>query len=47
VQAVIARRGLATWTAHALAARPRLFDAILGVIGDYVPPRALVAALRG
>jgi flavin-dependent dehydrogenase len=41
VQAVIARRGLATWTAHALAARPRLFDAVLGVIGDYVPPREL------
>jgi flavin-dependent dehydrogenase len=42
VQAVIARRRVASWTAHALAERPRLFDAILGVIGDYVPPRDLL-----
>jgi flavin-dependent dehydrogenase len=41
LQAVIGRRRLANLVAHGLAARPRVLAALLGVIGDYVPPRAL------
>jgi flavin-dependent dehydrogenase len=41
LQAVIGRRRLANLVAHWLAARPRVLAALLGVIGDYVPPRAL------
>jgi flavin-dependent dehydrogenase len=47
LQAIISRRRLATWTCRALARRPALLDALLGVIGDYVPPRALAGALSG
>ena len=47
LQAVISRRWLANATAHALARRPALLDTLMGVIGDFVPPRALVAALAG
>jgi len=47
LQAVISRRRLATWTCHALARRPGALDALLGVVGDYVPPRALLGALSG
>jgi len=42
IQFIIARRGLATWTAHRLAARPALLDLMMGVIGDFVPPRELL-----
>jgi menaquinone-9 beta-reductase len=41
LQALIARRGAANLAARWLAARPRVLAALLGVIGDYVPPRAL------
>ena len=41
LQALIGRRRLANLAARCLAARPRVLDALLGVIGDYVPPRAL------
>ena len=41
IQLLIARRRLANLAAHALARRPALLDALLGVIGDFVPPREL------
>jgi flavin-dependent dehydrogenase len=41
LQALIAHRRLANAAARWLAARPRVLAALLGVIGDYVPPRAL------
>jgi flavin-dependent dehydrogenase len=41
LQALISRRRLANLAARWLAARPRTLAALLGVIGDYVPPRAL------
>jgi geranylgeranyl reductase family protein len=47
IQLLIARRGLANMAAHSLARRPALLDTIMGVIGDFVPPRELVSqALR-
>jgi geranylgeranyl reductase family protein len=47
IQLLIARRWLANVAAHALARRPALLDTIMGVIGDFVPPRELVSqALR-
>lgn len=42
LQVVVGRRWLAGPAARALAARPALLDLLLGVIGDYVPPRALL-----
>ncbi|HET8577675.1 MAG TPA: NAD(P)/FAD-dependent oxidoreductase [Methylomirabilota bacterium] len=42
LQLVIRRRRLANWLAHALARRPALLDALMGVIGDFVPPRELL-----
>jgi menaquinone-9 beta-reductase len=41
LQALIARRPLANLAARWLAGRPRMLAALLGVIGDYVPPSAL------
>jgi flavin-dependent dehydrogenase len=41
LQGVIGRRRLANLAARWLAARPRVLAALLGVIGDYLPPRAL------
>jgi flavin-dependent dehydrogenase len=41
VQALLGRRRLANLAARWLAARPRVLAALLGIIGDYVPPRAL------
>ncbi|OLC13329.1 MAG: hypothetical protein AUH29_13515 [Candidatus Rokubacteria bacterium 13_1_40CM_69_27] len=46
LQAVIRRRWLANVAARALARRPALLDLLLGVAGDYVPARALLAGLR-
>ena len=47
LQLLIRRRALANVAARALAARPALLDAVLGVIGDFVPPGMLAsAALR-
>jgi menaquinone-9 beta-reductase len=45
LQVVIGRRRLADLTARFLARRPELLDLLLGVIGDYVPPAALVSQL--
>ncbi len=49
IQFIIARRRLANFTAHLLARRPALLDALMGVIGDFAPPRELLRAstLRG
>ena len=48
LQFVIARRRLANAAAHALLCRPALLDLLMGVLGDFVPPAALVrAALPG
>jgi flavin-dependent dehydrogenase len=46
LQFVIGRRRLANLACRALARRPALLDALLGVFGDYVPPRALPSLLR-
>ena len=45
LQFVIAHRRLANLTARALARRPGLLDLLLGVIGDFVPPRALLGGV--
>jgi flavin-dependent dehydrogenase len=47
LQFLIRHRRLANFACRALARRPAALDALLGVFGDYVPPRALPAALRG
>jgi flavin-dependent dehydrogenase len=47
LQMVIRHRRLANWTCRALARRPGALDALLGVFGDYVPPRALAGVLSG
>ncbi len=46
LQLVIRRRRLANLTAHVLARRPHLVDLLLGVVGDFVPPRAALSSLR-
>lgn len=46
LQFLIRRRRLANLAAHALARRPALLDLVLGVLGDYVPPGALLHGLR-
>jgi menaquinone-9 beta-reductase len=46
LQLVIRHRRLANLACRALARRPAVLDALLGVFGDYVPPRALPALLR-
>jgi flavin-dependent dehydrogenase len=45
LQLVIGRRHLANLTAGLLARRASLLDRLMGVIGDYVPPRALLGGL--
>ena len=42
VQVLISRRRLADAAARAIAPHPRLLDALMGMIGDFVPPRALL-----
>jgi len=42
IQVLIARRGLANMAAHFLARRPALLDTLMGVIGDFGPPRELL-----
>ncbi len=42
LQFVVGRRRLANVTARVLARRPGLLDLLLGVVGDYVPPRTLL-----
>src|SRR5262249_10112193 len=46
LQFIAARRRLADLVAHVLARRPVLLDLLLGIIGDYVPPAALLHPLR-
>ena len=46
LQQVIRRRWTANLAARLLARRPVLLDTLLGVIGDYVPPRQLLRAAR-
>jgi flavin-dependent dehydrogenase len=46
IQVVIRHRRLANAVARWLGRRPVVLDALLGVIGDFVPPRALPALLR-
>ena len=43
LQLVIGRRRLANFVAHRLARRPDLLALLMGVIGDFVPPRALLS----
>jgi len=47
LQAVIGRRRVANLACRALARRPDVLDALLGVLGDYVPPRALAGIVTG
>jgi flavin-dependent dehydrogenase len=47
LQFLIGHRRLANLACRTLARRPRALDALLGVLGDYVPPRALLSLLRG
>jgi flavin-dependent dehydrogenase len=47
LQLMIRHRRLANLAARALAARPALLDALMGVLGDYVPPGALAPAALG
>ncbi len=43
LQAVIGRRWLANFVAHRLRRRPDLLSLLMGVLGDFVPPRALLS----
>lgn len=43
LQLVIRRRWLANFVAHQLARRPGLLGLLMGVIGDFAPPRALLS----
>jgi len=45
LQFLVRRRRLANVAARVLARRPALVDLLLGVAGDYVPPRALLRGL--
>ena len=45
LQFVISHRRIANLAARILTRRPRLLDLLLGVLGDFVPPRALVSGL--
>jgi flavin-dependent dehydrogenase len=45
LQIVVSHRRLANLAARFLARRPRLLDLLLGVLGDFVPPRALVTGI--
>jgi len=44
LQALIARRRAANLAARLLAARPALLATVMGVLGDFVPPSALLRA---
>jgi flavin-dependent dehydrogenase len=47
LQTIVRRRWLANAVARCLARRPSVLDTLMGVIGDYVPPRALRGAVTG
>jgi len=42
LQLLIGHRRVANLAAHVLARRPGLLDVVLGAIGDFVPPGALL-----
>jgi len=42
LQLAIRHRALANAVAHVLARRPRLLETLMGVIGDFIPPRELL-----
>ena len=44
---VVGNRALANLAARVLVRRQRVLDLLLGVIGDFVPPRALVKGILG
>ncbi len=46
LQVVIGHRRLANLACRGLARHPALLDALLGILGDYVPPRALLGLAR-
>ena len=46
LQFIIGRRWLANRVAHALERRPALLGLLMGVIGDFVPPRELLRGVR-
>lgn len=45
LQFLIGHRRLANAAAHLLSRRPALFDLLLGIVGDFVPPRVLAGAV--
>jgi hypothetical protein len=45
LQLLISHRALANLTARLLARRQSLLDLLLGVLGDFVPPRALLTGI--
>jgi flavin-dependent dehydrogenase len=47
LQFVIAHRWTANPTAHALATRQPLLDLLLGIFGDFIPPRTLLSTILG
>ncbi len=47
LQVIIARRRPANLAAHVLQRRPALLSMLMGVIGDFVPPRELLRAMWG
>jgi flavin-dependent dehydrogenase len=47
LQVVISHRRLANLAARLLARRRHLLDLLLGVLGDFVPPRALLTGIFG
>jgi flavin-dependent dehydrogenase len=47
LQLIIRHRRLANLTARLLARRPATLDLVLGILGDFVPPRALLSAAVG
>ena len=44
LQLVISHRRLANLTAHTLARHPQILAVLMGIIGDFIPPRALLRA---
>jgi flavin-dependent dehydrogenase len=46
LQFVIGHRSLVNGACGLLARRPHFLDVLLGVVGDFVPPRAVLSALR-
>lgn len=47
LQLIVRRRRLGNFTGRVLTRRPELLDLAMGIVGDYVPPRALLTRLLG